>query len=327
MKISSKIRLTIILSLLVVTACFTKAYGQHIWPKDADIYTKPIPGEQAIGRWDITISTPNGSAASWLEIEKSGNHTLVGEFVGRGGSARPISQVKFDPKTKEYSFTIPPQWASHKTQLEFKLKNDRLSGKMGPPNGKRLHFTADRAPTLKRTKPPQWGSPIDLLKNGLSAWKVPGAEWTFKDGVLTHTGHGSNIITKQKFTDFKLHVEFRYAKDSNSGIYLRGRYEVQVIDTYGMHTGSHMLGGVYGYLTPTINVAKKPGQWQTFDITLRGRMVTIVLNGKKIICNRPIPGITGGAINSHEGEPGPIMLQGSENGKIEYRNIVITPTK
>jgi hypothetical protein len=143
---------------------------------------------------------------------------------------------------------------------------------------------------------------------------------------LNKGGEG-NIKTKQKFNDFKLHVEFRYPKGSNSGIWLKGRYEVQVLDSYGMHPGSHMLGGIYGFIDPTVNASKKPGKWQMFDITLRGRMVTVVLNGKKIICDRPIPGITGGAVNSHEGQPGPIMLQGTETGSIEYRNIVLTPAK
>jgi hypothetical protein len=327
MKLSSKTRFLIVFCALVIVGT-TEVYGQHIWPKDADSYTSPIPGEQALGHWDITISTPGGSAASWLEIAKSGTGALVGRFVGRGGSARPVSQIKFSPKTKTYHFTIPPQWGSHKTHLTFKLENDHLVGQIGPPKGKKLHFTADRAPTLKRTGTVQWSSPIDLLRDGLSAWKVPGdGHWTFKNGVLIHEGHGGNIMTKQKFNDFKLHVEFRYRKGSNSGIYLRGRYELQVLDSYGLHTGSHMLGGIYGFISPTVNAAKKPGQWQTYDITLRGRMVTVVLNGKKIICNRSIPGITGGAIDSHEGQPGPIILQGSENGRIEYRDISITPAK
>jgi hypothetical protein len=71
---------------------------------------------------------------------------------------------------------------------------------------------------------------------------------------------------------------------------------------------------------------KKPGEWQSYDITLTGRMVTIVANGKTIICNREIPGITGGALDSREGEPGPIMLQG-DHEPIEYRNIILTPAR
>lgn len=325
MNLSSKLYLLIMLPLL--TAAFsTNTYGQHIWPQDADRYAGPVPGEQAIGRWDLTISLPNGgSGASWLEIEKSGSGALVGQFVGMGGSARPISEIMFDSQSQKYSFTIPPQWGKHNMHLEFSLEDEHLAGKMGPVDGEMVSWTGVRAPELHRTTSPKWGAPVHLLKNGLADWIVPDKFWVFKNGVLIHNGHGGNLITKQKFNDFRLHVEFRYGEGANSGVYLRGRYEVQVLDSYGMHTGNEMLGGIYGFLTPVINAAKKPGQWQTYDITLIGRLVTIVLNGKTIICNRPIPGITGGALDSNEGEPGPIMIQGSESGNFEYRNIIITP--
>lgn len=320
-------KLYLLMMLLLLTAVFsTNTYAQHIWPQDADRYATPVPGEKAIGRWDMTVSLPNGdSAASWLEIEKSGTGALVGQFVGMGGSARPISEIMFDSQSQKYSFTIPPQWGGNNMHLEFSLENGNLTGKMGPFSGVMIPWTGVRAPELIRTSVPKWGKPDHLLKHGLADWIVPDKFWTFKKGVLIHNGHGGNLITKQKFQDFKLHVEFRYGEGANSGVYLRGRYEVQVLDSYGMHTGNEMLGGIYGFLTPVENAAKKPGQWQTYDITLIGRLVTVVLNGKNIICNRPIPGITGGALDSHEGEPGPIMIQGSESGNFEYRNIVITP--
>jgi len=318
-------------TLVLVSLGLTKAYCQEIYPQDADKYTQPIPGEQAIGRWDITVTLPIGTDASWLEIVKSGNSALVGRFVGQGGSARPISEIHFSPTTKTYSFTIPPQWGSENLRLTFKLQGGELKGWMDHPNNvnsQKLFWTAVRSPELKRTKESKWGNPVYLLKDGLSSWDVSkNSGWSFNDGILTHQEHGTNIMTKQKFEDFKLYMEFRYSKHSNSGIYLRGRYEVQVLDSYGAHTESHQLGGIYGFITPTINAAKKPYVWQTYNITLVGRMVTVVLNGKKIICNRPIPGITGGAINSNEGEPGPIMLQGSENGRIEYRKIILTPSE
>lgn len=210
------------------------------------------------------------------------------------------------------------------------MKNkDHLEGWMiRYSNGKKLHWTAVRAPELKQSKHLKWGKPIHLLKHGLSAWKVPdNNSWALKNGILIKKGGGTNIMTKQKFWNFKLHLEFRYSKHANSGIYLRGRYEVQILDSFGMHTGSHQLGGVYGQVTPTANMAKKPGEWQTLNITLNGRYVTVILNGKKVICDRPIGGITGGALSSDEGQPGPIMIQGSETGSVEFRDIVITPAK
>ena len=135
-----------------------------------------------------------------------------------------------------------------------------------------------------------------------------------------------NIITDQTFNDFKLHIEFRYPEGSNSGVYLRGRYEIQVEDNRGQEPLSTFFGGIYGFITPNEMAAKAPGEWQTYDVTLVGRRVTVVANGKKIITDQIIPGITGGALDSKEGEPGPIMLQG-DHGPVEYRNIIITPAK
>ncbi|MNL57364.1 hypothetical protein D3C87_1809200 [compost metagenome] len=85
-----------------------------------------------------------------------------------------------------------------------------------------------------------------------------------------------------------------------------------------------MFGGIYGFLTANEMVTLGPDQWQTYDITLVGRLVTVVANGKTIISNQEIPGITGGALDSNEGEPGPIYLQG-DHQPIEFRKIVITP--
>ena len=124
------------------------------------------------------------------------------------------------------------------------------------------------------------------------------------------------------YEDFKLHIEFRYPKGSNSGVYLRGRYEVQIEDNYGKEPTSTLFGGIYGFLTPNEMAALPAGEWQSFDITLVGRRVSVVANGKKIITDQIIPGITGGALDSKEGLPVPLMLQG-DHGPVEYRNISI----
>ena len=97
---------------------------------------------------------------------------------------------------------------------------------------------------------------------------------------------------------------------------------MQIADLPDAEPSFDGLGAVYGYLAPSEMAAKKPGEWQTFDITLVGRMVTVVLNGTTIIANREIPGITGAALDSREGEPGPLLIQG-DHGPIEYRNLRI----
>lgn len=280
------------------------------------------------GRWDITLTMNGKEHPSWLEVQHSGVRTLVGRFVFLNGSARPIAKVNF--KDGKFSFTIPPQWEQESRDLEFEgtITSTGLSGTMIYVDGKKYTWTAVRAPSLKREGEPVYGEPITLF-NGvdLKGWHAMGEnQWKVEDGILRSLKSGANLVSDQTFTDFKLHIEFRYSKGSNSGVYLRGRYEVQIEDDKGLEPGVGYLGAIYGFLTPSEMVAKNPGEWQSYDITLRGRMVTVVGNNKTIIYNQEIPGITGGAIDSKEGEPGPLMIQG-DHGPIDYRNIIITPIK
>lgn len=286
------------------------------------------PPPPIIGRWDITFQRANGATSGgWLEVRHSGTKTLVGSFVGLSGSARPVSEVQFS--NNEMRFTIPPQWerADGNVTVTARLENDRLSGAMAIGSAAPLPFTGVRAPALRRAAPPQWDKPEPLF-NGrdLAGWHVLGAsEWEADNGILRNRKSGGNLVTDAKFTDFKLHLEFRYPAGGNSGIYLRGRYEVQVADT-GDELAVDSLGAIYGYLEPSDAAAKKPGEWQTFDVTLVGRMVTVVLNGTTIIANREIPGITGAALDSDEGSPGPLLLQGDHTA-VEYRNLTIARAK
>ena len=287
--------------------------------------------ENIIGRWDITIQEASGNKyPSWFEVtDDAGN--LAGRFVGRVGSQRPIKTIEF--ANGKLIFSLPIQYERHKTDLKFEgnLVRGRLEGTTFDPNGAILKWAAVRAPKFDRKYTPKWGKPISLF-NGrdLSGWKFRDPRkadtWKVIDAAMENTPQGTDLITEQSFTDFKLHVEFKLVEKSNSGVYLRGRYEVQIEDNFGQEPESHRIGGVYGFITPSSNPTKKPGEWQTFDITLIGRRVTIVFNDKKIIDNAEIPGITGGALDSTESEAGPIMLQG-DHTKVFYRNIVITPAK
>jgi hypothetical protein len=286
------------------------------------------PPPRVIGRWDLRVTgTDGGVYPSWLEVSLSGHKTLVGRFVGGVGSSRPIAHVQFGGDTLR--FTVPPQWEQESGDLrvEGTLADDRLTGQLTTPAGQRHTWTAVRAPALRRATP-AWGTPVALF-NGkdLSGWSVRGgaSRWTVVDGILTNAGGGGNLVTTRSFEDFKLHAEFRYPKGSNSGLYLRGRYEVQIEDSpERLEPGPLHVGGVYGFLPPTENAAKAPGEWQRFDITLVGRRVTIVLNGRTVIADQIIPGITGGALDSDEGAPGPIYIQG-DHGPIEFRRLVLTP--
>ena len=296
---------------------------------------------ELLGRWDLTITIEDEEKEElglfrhglmdedgfpgWLEVKKSGFSTLVGYYVGYEGSARPISEIHYSEEEDKYHFTIPPQWMDiDDIYFEFTLEDDKLTGYQVL-DGHKLHWTGVRAPDLSREEPPVWGNPKNLLDNNLSRWIIPeNNEFRMEDGVLVNKEAGGNLVTKEKFDDFKLSVEFRYPEGSNSGIYLRGRHEVQIQDHYGEDVDEVSIGGIYGFIEPAVNAAKKPGEWQTYEITLVGRHVTIVHNGIEVISNRPIPGITGGSLDSNEGEPGPIMLQG-DHGPVEFRKVVITP--
>jgi hypothetical protein len=290
------------------------------------------PGASSVvGRWDLTVQGPDGDYPSWLEVRRSGHTTLVGSYVGRFGSARPVSQVEYEGG--RIRFGVPPQWErrSDVQVFEGRLEGDTLKGQTTDEKGERLSWTGRRAPALKRTQTPKWGEPIELF-NGkdLTGWKPRSSRakngWIIKDGVLVNARPGNDLRTERTFTDFKLHAEFRYPKGSNSGIYLRGRYEVQIEDDFGQEPDSHGIGGVYGFLTPSVNAARRAGQWQSMDITLVGRTLTVLLNDERILDRQTIPGITGGALDSDEASPGPILLQG-DHGPVELRKLTLTPAE
>ena len=282
-----------------------------------------------MGRWDLVVQTPGGDQPAWMEIRQSGPRAVVGQFVGWHGSARPISRV--DLSEGGLRFSIPPQYerGDGDLTLEGQLQGDHLSGTITTPDGSTVSWTGRRAPSLRRAVPSKWGEPITFF-NGvdLAGWHVVQgtSQWEVADGILRNVKPGGNLVTDQRFEDFQLHIEARYAPQGNSGVYLRGRYEVQVLDGATEEPDSHLQGGIYGFLTPSEIVTNGPGEWNTFDITLVGRQVTVAVNGTTVIREQAIPGITGGALDSDEGAPGPLMLQGDHTA-IEYRNIVLTPAR
>ena len=285
-----------------------------------------------LGRFDLTVHAAGGDHPAWLEVTKSGRNTLVGRFVGQFGSARPIADVETTSAdgTTGFRFAIPPQWEDRSTDLvvEGRLADGGLAGTITDADGAPVRFEGHRAPPLDHPEP-AWGKPVELF-NGrdLAGWKPQHAMaangWRVRDGILVNAEPGNNLRTDRTFDDFKLRAEFRYPEGSNGGIYLRGRYEVQIEDNFGGEADSHRIGGVYGFLTPCVNAAKRAGEWQEVEITLVGRRVSVTLNGERIIDRQLIPGITGGALESDEGAPGPILLQG-DHGPIEFRRLTLTP--
>jgi Domain of Unknown Function (DUF1080) len=292
-------------------------------------YSAPETDAAFLGRWDLTLKAPDHEYPSWLQLREE-NGQLKAEMVGRWGDARPLPSVELS--NGHLKFVSPKEEEDSKADLVFEgtLNGKTLSGTLTGPDGITWQWTGVRAPALKRTSPPSWAAPIPLF-NGkdLTGWHEQKAgaapAWRVENGLLITPGNGPELINNSKFEDFKLHVEFNCGPESNSGVYLRGRYEVQLETDSITDPPERRLGSVYGFLAPSPEPARTPDKWQTYDISLIGRIVTVVLNGTTIIDNKEIPGITGGALDSHEELPGPIYLQGSEKGRVMFRSIVITP--
>ncbi len=287
--------------------------------------------QSLLGRWDLTLKTPGRDSPSWLEITQEDGH-LRARMVSRWGHARPLP--KFELSHGRITFVSPKEEEDRKDDMVFegKLSGKTLVGTTTGPDGTPWQWTGERASLLKRKGAPKWGEPKQLF-NGkdLSGWRAsdPGATatWKIENGTLVSPGRGAELISDAKFEDFKLHIEFNCAPGSNSGIYLRGRYEVQIEDDPEPEGPTMRTGSVYGFLAPSPEQPRRPGEWQSYDITLVGRIVTIVQNGKTIVDQQEIAGITGGALDSHEALPGPIYLQGTEAGHVAFRNITITTAK
>jgi 3-keto-disaccharide hydrolase len=283
-----------------------------------------------LGRWDITLQTPQREFASWLEVSQDSGE-LRARMVGRWGHARLLPHAEL--VNGGIRLVSPKEEEGTATDLIFegRLSGSSLVGTTTGPEAAVWTWRGERAPTLARARASRWGKPI-ILFNGrdLSGWRMSerdnqGAKsvWQVRDGTFISPGRGPDLLSDAQFEDFKLHIEFMCAPGSNSGVYLRGRYEVQIEDDPNPEPANWGTGSIYGFLAPSPPAPRQPDKWHAFDLTLIGRRVTVVLDGRTIIADQEIPGITGGALDSHEALPGPIYLQGSEEGRVSFRNIVV----
>jgi hypothetical protein len=316
--------------VMAIVFLLNRGYSQAGEPEKSRSTPSAESVEAYLGRWDLTLKAPDREYASWLDLSQESGQ-LKAQMVGRWGNARPLPKVELSQG--RLTFVSPKIEEGRSDDMIFKgtLIGKTLTGTTTGPDGTIWQWTGRRAPALKRESAPKWGKPIQLF-NGtdLTGWRMEGpgtTVWKVEAGNLITPGNGPELIGDSKFEDFKLHVEFNCDANSNSGVYLRGRYEVQIETDSIEEPPSHHMGGVYGFLAASPELPRKPGDWQSFDITLIGRWITVVQNGQMIIDNKEIPGITGGALDSHEELPGPIYLQGSENGRVAFRSIVVTPAE
>lgn len=307
-----------------------------------------------LGQWTIDI---RGGSVGWLDVRQEEQY-LDADLLWAGGSVTPVSSVYTSEgyklivtMTREVARKAGDEKKPARVQnftdwLEITKKSaDTITGyRLNPKrNGtgvdsiwfRGIKFApVPSAPDLKNLK---FGEPITLF-NGkdLAGWKLINEKqrngFSVVDGVLINdpgkvegvSVRYGNIRTEQEFSDFNLKLEVNIPEGSNSGVYLRGMYEIQVFDSYKKPLDSHNMGAVYSRITPSVNAEKPAGEWQTLDMTLCDRHINVILNGVTIIDNQPVPGPTGGAILWDVNAPGPIYLQG-DHGKVMYRNIVLTP--
>jgi len=293
--------------------------------------------DQFNGRWDISVNGLSSPRGWWLEVSGAGTSNLKGKFVGA-----PVGQVDEIPKLSisdgELRFALQNRYrrtpATEKGLYWARFEEGKLKGTFeieGDPSSY-LEWTGVRAPQLPdKDDPAIWkkGDPVVLFDgHDLTGWQTVGSVrtlgWTVKDGILTNGIGNTNLVSEKKFMNFALDVDFRLGPRGNSGVALRGRYEVQLADDPDRPPSNRSSGAILDRIAPTINAAREAGDWQTLSVRLVGRQVTVFLNGIRVIDRQSLDGPTDIALDTNEGDPGPILLQG-DRGPVAFRKIVVYP--
>ena len=278
-----------------------------------------------LGTWNVS---GDNNYVGWLELKEEAGK-LSAMYLNRGGSPVPATDVKI--VDGELSFVLPAR-GEWKPTVRLRASGGKLTGQLA---------TAKEPLNLTAVRPPTWGAcdanakhnfgkPVALFDGkSLDAFAVQNTSkdmmWKIEDGVMTNDPKGNNLVSKDKFKDFRIEAEYKLSEKGNSGIYLRGRYELQVLDDFGRDSDRvHGHMAIYARRPPDVNASKPAGEWQTMQATIVGNCVTVMLNGKTLHNNARIPGITGGALDVNELEPGPIMIQG-DHEKVWFRKVVVTP--
>ena len=284
-------------------------------------------GNPFLGTWNLSGDPPRENFVYWLEVKDEGGR-LSAMFLNRGGSPVPAENVKID--NGELSFTLPPR-SGNTPRVSLRASGEKLTGSV---------TTGETTVPVTGVRPPKWdacdananhtfGTPVALFGGKtLDAWDVQHKDrpsgWSVENGVMGNAPKANNLISKERFKDFRLDAEYKLSPKGNSGIYLRGRYELQVLDDAGTEPERHGHMAIYARKAPDVNASKPAGEWQTAQITLVGNCVTVVLNGQNVHNNARIQAINGGALDIKETEPGPIMIQG-DHEQVWFRKVIVTP--
>ena len=293
----------------------------------------PVNAQQNpyLGRWNLIGTGENAGSVYWLEVREEGGQ-LTGNFLNRSSSPFKLHSVRIE---NGELFWEPMRNVKTPDRVgpQFRAKADK---------GKLIGSVTmgDRTLTFEGVRPHKWpainanakhtyGKPVELFDGKtMDTWDVQRKDrplnWSVVDGAMTNEKGANNLVSKEKFKDFKINAEYKLEQGSNSGIYLRGRYELQVLDDFGKPTESHGHMSIYGWTAPLVNASKPAGEWQTMEAIVVGNKVTVTLNGQRVQDNATLEAITGGALDANETEAGPIMLQG-DHGKVWFRKVTVTP--
>jgi len=306
------------------------------------------------GNWALALPFPEMNAGH-LILEKGADGKASALLLWRWASPTPADVIAIDGKsfTIQRPFNKPKGKENDKAawralRVSATVKGDTLSATFCNVDGNGKNTDTPMALSGKRNPPigpapdmskAVYGKPVDILGGTMADFELMGTGkingWSLKDGVLSNritrdkngksVHKNGNLRTRRAdFYDFNLKYEVRVLPECNSGVYLRGIYEIQVLDSYGKPVDMHNMAAYYGRVTPSVAAEKPAGEWQTVDVTLYKRHLTVVLNGKKIIDCVPVTGITGGAMTADEFSPGPIYIQG-DHSDADFRNMVLTP--
>ncbi|MBL8238037.1 MAG: DUF1080 domain-containing protein [Bryobacterales bacterium] len=284
------------------------------------------------GRWDIKVENAANRRAWWLEVNGAGTPKMTGKFISAlGGDLNVINNLSIQDGLLSFSFDRKGAQPAKLVYTAKLVKGELIGEHFIEGKPQKTAFIGKRAPVLKDKDDNSWkrGKAVELF-NGrdLSNWAamVPGRElgWKVENGIMKNVAGANNLVSAETFWNFELHCEFKIGAHSNGGLGLRGRYEIQIIDDFGKPAGSHGTGALYSRIVPTENASKAPGEWQTYDIRLVGRLVTVTVNGKKVIDKGVVEGLTAMAHDWDESAPGPISVQG-DHGPVEIRKLTVTP--
>lgn len=301
-----------------------------------------------LGNWNLSGTGRDATFVGWLGF-KGEKGVLSGMFLNGGGHALPLAVVKVE--NGELIFQAGTAGRPTGPEYHAKVEGGQLighqtvtsRGRGAGPNGEPAVPATERVVNWVGVRPPTWaasnangrhtyGAPVVLFDGkSMDAFGVQGANrtvnWTIADGVMSNPSPGGfNLVSKQKFMDYKVEVEYKLTEKSNSGIYMRGRYELQVLDDINDTTTEPFLAhmAIYGRTPPSLKASKPAGEWQTMEAIIVGNHVTVTLNGKRVHDNAVLLGITGGALDADEASPGPVMIQG-DHEKVWVRKVVVTP--